>query len=380
MKRSHCDAFPTLSAELIARIAVFARLTPSVATYAHLRAPSDVMAICLAAGPKTSKIIRHHWLKENVSFLRRTNQRFLDGLREFTSVIDSARTYTFQSDFAHTHSTDNIRAKVRENYIAWMAVNRKWRAVITNDRIQDSKDVESSIWSTVGIVFNNPAVAIQFGLFKIVKNLVEKKNVNVNSDEFAGFGCKTKCCLLAYALGFGGVPGGSLKIFKYLLKRPGINIFPLTSYPIVINPVARHTYPFARDTQPLLGGLFQLPTEQAEAYLRSFLSHPDFDVNGEMIFVREGRRTCTTPLSFAVESLLICCMWTSYCPPQHVFRLHCSIIRNIVTAGGDPESKLEEGREAPADRIRNLKRFSEKFGYILGSREFWNEVDALFER
>ena len=93
-----------LTPELIAR----------VATYAEAVNSSELWNTCLAVGPSTSRVIRHYYLKNNSSFLVRC-------IRAFCS--------------------EQIKnKKVRDYYLAWMAVNTDWRSLfVTNDSMEECK-------------------------------------------------------------------------------------------------------------------------------------------------------------------------------------------------------------------------------------------------
>ena len=161
-----------LTPELVARVATFADSVCS----------PDVMNTCLAVGPDVSRTVRYYYLKRNVKYLARTIKRYCRG--------------------------DIERKRARFNHLHWMKINADWRTFAVGDDLMDRlklacQETESGqsiidIFHPL-IAFNNPAVAIQIGLFDPLKHLVEDKGIDVNGFKWSGFGSAERMHLLYYA-------------------------------------------------------------------------------------------------------------------------------------------------------------------------------------
>lgn len=187
----------------VSSIANEMHLTPElivrVATYAEAVNSSELWNICLAVGRAPSRIIRHHYLKNNSSFLVRC-------IRAFCS--------------------EQIKnKKVRDYYLAWMAVNTDWRSFVTKDNMDDCKVVckrEGDNFTNSFhpyAAFNNPAVAIQFGLMEPLRYLVEEKRVHINDIVWTPLNCPEKMHLLYLSMNFAQDFNSDCSIFRYLLMN-----------------------------------------------------------------------------------------------------------------------------------------------------------------
>ena len=168
---------PGLSLEMIAKVATFASYDGG-----------DAMNICLAVGPTDAAVVRYTCLRKNMDFLRYT-------VRQFASKV------TFQYDYFWHKSRVNINT--------WMAVNTDWRKLCTRERTEDDELSTARYDNEEGeivyrtdplIIFNNPAVAIEFGLVDVLKHLVEEVGIGVNVARWNGFARADKTHLLLLAL------------------------------------------------------------------------------------------------------------------------------------------------------------------------------------
>ena len=242
-----------LTPELIARVATFADAVCS----------PDMMNICLAVGPESSRTVRHCYLRKRKRFLRVTMMEF---------------------------SQRNISSeRACSNHLAWMKVNADWRTLAVRDKFMEKlklackeggPDQTAANFVHPLIAFNNPAVAIQIGLFDSLKHIVEDKGIDINSFEWTPFNSTKRNHLLKHAVFY-----RNEGIFKYLLNRPGIDIrcnaddvdededYPL--FDIHANDVDAN--------YPLFDSLLWLSNEEGSldsAFLKLFMKHPEFHING----------------------------------------------------------------------------------------------------
>lgn len=160
---------PCLSIEMIAKVASFANYG------------DDLMNICVAVGPTESNIVRHVCLRNNLNYLRHVLERTIQRTRN-------------TGRFRLAHSSPE-KACIEE----WMIVNSDWRKYCTKERVMDAKYCKASFRdehddgkkmysSDPLILFNNPCVAIEFGVVDILKYLVENVGIDINAYNWAGFG------------------------------------------------------------------------------------------------------------------------------------------------------------------------------------------------
>ena len=168
---------PGLGLEIIAKVATFASYDGG-----------DAMNICLAVGPTDAAVVRYTCLQKNMDFLRYT-------ARQFASKINAQ-----YDDFWH---------KSRVNITTWMAINTDWRRLCTKECTEheelstaryENEEGERICRTDPLIIFNNPAVAIEFGLVDVLKHLVEEVGIDVNVARWNGFARADKSHLLLLAL------------------------------------------------------------------------------------------------------------------------------------------------------------------------------------
>lgn len=163
-----------LSIEMIGKVASFANYG------------DDLMNICKAVGRKDSAVIRYTCLRNNYRYLQLAVER---NIREIAT-------------------NKKTGSSVRD----WMAINTDWREKrITNACREISLQVVNEVKfeqhggrraykCSAAAIFQNPAVAIEFGLVEILKNIVENADIDVNATVWNNFSTSDKFHLLFLAL------------------------------------------------------------------------------------------------------------------------------------------------------------------------------------
>ena len=151
-----------------------------------------------------------------------------------------------------------------------MNVNHDWRKHCTKKRVEDPRycqapALERGTWKEIFpldplILFNNPAVVIQFGACSILRHLVENVGIDINALDWASFSKDgEKRLILSVATHYSEYDSECL---EYLLSRNNINL----SLPIYKG-----------------GSLSAWTTVFIDAPVELFetmLQHPGFDING----------------------------------------------------------------------------------------------------
>ena len=162
---------PGLSIEMIAKVASFAQYG------------GDVMNICKAVGRKESAVVRYTCLRNNFGYLE----------------------HCLKQHAARNLGSHHMHAKVT----CWMEINTGWRKLCTKERTEDDELSTARYDNEEGafifrtdplIIFNNPAVAVEFGLVDVLKHLVEEVGIDVNVARWNGFARADKTHLLLLAL------------------------------------------------------------------------------------------------------------------------------------------------------------------------------------
>jgi len=308
-----------------------------------------VMNLCLAVGPESSRIVRYYYLLHNSKFLAHT-------------ILGFAR--------------KNIsRDKAGRNHIAWMTVNTHWKTIAVRDDWMDelklackergSGKKPRNIPHPV-IAFNNPAVAIQLGLFSSVQHLVEVKGIDINSFEWTPL-----CLSKRYHLLYIAVRNSKKKTFKYLLNRPGFNI--------------RCRVNESNTGHPLFLSLLSAKN-QAErfepAFLRMFMQHPDFHINRQIIPCPSTPSRLVTPLySVTVQCARVL---EDYLFDEQEFQAVHQATQILLSAGADPNLSFPDSL-SPISYLRRRKSDAQSENYIgLGdfdaTERYWDESIALLEK
>ena len=158
---------PSLSIEIIAKVASFA-------AYGN-----DLMNICKAVGPRGCADIRFTCLRNNLDFLRQALQSHAGKLTtESRNATDS-----------HNACVTKLRA--------WLKINSDWTKhcsaeLCNNDELATASFVEESgrhvrKGNNPLILFNNPAVAIEFGFSSVLSHLVESVGIDINRSQWNGY-------------------------------------------------------------------------------------------------------------------------------------------------------------------------------------------------
>ena len=179
---------PLLSIEMIAKVGSFADYDNG-----------DLMNICVAVGPANAKIVRYVCLRNSMRYLQRNTRKRL---------------------------SRRDKEKLKEDLSSWMEVNTDWRQLCSLERVNRdvfcsanfTEDGEAMAMTNPLILFNNPAVAIEFGRLDILKHLVEEIGIDINAQRWAGYSFFKKFHLLALAMLF------NRSCFDYLLSLESTNV------------------------------------------------------------------------------------------------------------------------------------------------------------
>ena len=333
-----------LTPELVARVATFADAVGS----------PDVMNICLAVGPDTSRTVRYYYLWRNQKFL-------YDSIRGFAR-------------------RDISRDKACSNLLAWMKVNTSWRRIAVRDALMDkfklACEEQGSGQNPVNIshpliAFNNPAVAIQIGLFDSLKHLVEVKGIDINSFEWSAYGSTNRMHLLCYA-----AKHSRKELFEYLLNRPGFNIR------------CRAKDTDTREGGSLFNSLLLLLNQEGRfesSFLKLFMKHPEFRINGQIVPSLLGD---TYPLVSPLYSATVTCVraLTDDLYDEEGFQAVHEGTQILLSAGADPNLIFPD-RESPISFFRSIKTLARAGNFpsfsvegYKASEKYWDDALALLEK
>ena len=180
---------PRLSIEMIAKVASFAQYG------------GDLMNICKAVGRKESAVVRYTCLRNNLGYLDHCLRNLVVG-------------------------------RMKSKILCWMEVNTDWRRLCTKDRTEDdelstarydNEEGKSSCRTDPLIIFNNPAVAIEFGLVDVLKHLVEEVGIDINACKWSGCYLREKYHLLYLSYWLSSHDLVSKSIFEYFVSREDVN-------------------------------------------------------------------------------------------------------------------------------------------------------------
>jgi len=252
-----------------------------VASYANLGV--DALNICLAIGPKNANAIRHVCLRNNMEYLAHRLDQYLDE--------------DIESDQVNVYALE------------WMAVNTDWRKHCTeknrkdfaivlyeksdikesddgeeddNDGDEDSTDSGWRYKIDALAFFNNPLVAIEFGLVEPLKHLVEEVGIDINSHEWNTYLDAEKANLLVFAARQKILSG-----FQYLLSREDLNVNGKAAT-LRDGSSAKNIILYAFEDEMLSLASFE-----------AMASHSSFDVNSPLV---RGDQLIF-PLQYACESI-----------------------------------------------------------------------------
>jgi len=323
----------SFSPELMARVAMFAH--PS---------DSELMSICLAVGPIISRLIKHDYLQNNTQYLERTLKVFLNNCRFFNRKDE-------KSELAR------CCRKAGENHMAWMTINCDWKANVKDNLMEELKlaTMQGSILRFTFhpyVAFNNPAVAIQFGLMDVLKYLVEEKVININALRWSPFTStptsdETPVSLLRYSMGLGHC-SKQIEIYKYLLGRDDVNF------------VGGHA-------NPKLSIFPQAVESGDDDLLRLLIDHPRFGVNS-CVASWWGGYQFVTPLVRVISYSHGSGLWSDY-------DWFLRVLRMLVEAGADPTLVCPNYGLSPLEHARKCRAR----GVNPAWEEKWNAAIRVLE-
>ena len=233
-RRSTRSQKPLLSIEMIGKVGSFAN---------H----GDMMNICLAVGPTDAHIVRRVYLRGNFKYL----------LRIFRKNVPLGRL-----------------SKAKEALSAWMEVNTDWRGVKCTAELVNSgwlcrakfeEDDEIMCNPDPLFLFNNPAVAIEFGMLEVLKHQVEVIGIDINALRWNGYMSIDKWHLLIVA------SCCDRACLHYLLSREGLDV----RVPIAANETVQ-LWQFALIKKDISAETFE-----------SVVRHPSFGPNRSFVY-RDG--------------------------------------------------------------------------------------------
>ena len=284
---------PLLSIEMIGKVGSFADYDKG-----------DLMNICVAVGPADAKIVRHVSLRNNMDYLRHTVRKNLP-----------------RGD----------QEKANAALSTWMEVNTDWRKACrlgwaNKDNLCSASVMEEGVAKVrinPFILFNNPAVAIEFGRLDILKHLVEDIGIDINSYRWNGYKSLSKFHILAVAAFY------DKACFDYLMTVPTLDVNSFTN----------------KDGPTMLWQTFLLDEEYPKSVggttesFKALIRHKSFDPS--VSFVIDG--DATLPLLYA------CMACVALCETEANDHLLLKT-KFLLDHGADP-NLATESMSSPLDRI-----------------------------
>ena len=269
-----------------------------------------------------------------------------------------------------------------------MKVNADWRTIAVRDSLMDklklackkclnrSRTGKIPMRPMIDVVhpfiaFNNPAVAIQIGLFDSLKHLVEVKGIDINSFEWSAYGSTNRMHLLCYA-----AKHSRKELFEYLLNRPGFNIR------------CRAKDTDTREGGSLFNSLLLLLNQEGRfesSFLKLFMKHPEFRINGQIVPSLLGD---TYPLVSPLYSATVTCVraLTDDLYDEEGFQAVHEGTQILLSAGADPNLIFPD-RESPISFFRSIKTLARAGNFpsfsvegYKASEKYWDDALALLEK
>lgn len=247
------DDGTTLTPELIASVVKFIPWG-----LGDIESKHTLMNALLAVGPADAATCRVAYLKDECvgsHYLLRTCR----AISEFGGADDPV--------------INKKKRKLFQNIRAWMRVNPDWKDSCTSENVEEyavvskiDEDGDKAARPHPLALFNNPAVAIECGLFEVLKFLVEEVGIDVNSMKWSSFCSFRPVNLLTVAM-----MEDQRGCFNYLLRLPQINP----------NALAMGNNDGETEVETDLTTLrFAVENDPVRPiYLKALLHHPDVDVN-----------------------------------------------------------------------------------------------------
>ena len=286
---------PGLSLEMIAKVSAFAQYG------------SDLMNICLAVGPEGTDPIRHTCLRNNMGYLEHCLEMYAD------------------------HNLSDGRMK--SNIACWMEVNKDWRRLCTAERAADDKLSTPAYEDEEGrqiyradplTIFNNPAVAIGFGMLDVLRHLVEEVGIDVNAcrwSEYRGDREKRHLLYISY-MRISSKRCVSKSIFEYVLSRKDIDV--------CAPPVVR-----GGEEDKVWHNSFYYPDPSLLESFEAIVQHQSFDPN--RIYFRDRR--AILPLQEAIV-----CILTDMEEDSSAATISMKKAKILLEVGADPERATDDFR------------------------------------
>ena len=248
----------TLTPELIASVVKFIPWG-----LGDIGSKHTLMNALLAVGPADATTCRVAYLKDERAgshYLLRTCR----AITEFGGADDPV--------------INSKKRKLFHNIRAWMRVNPGWKNSCTSENVEEyavvskiDEDGDKAARPHPLALFNNPAVAIECGLFEVLKYLVEEVGIDVNSMKWSSFCSFRPVNLLAVAM-----MEDQRGCFNYLLRLPQIDL--------KVPSMGQSDGETEVETDLTLVHFAVESNPVRPIYLKALLHHPDVDVNEPFTF------------------------------------------------------------------------------------------------
>lgn len=302
-RRTTRSQIPCLSTETIAKVSSFAN---------H---GDDLMNICVATGVKDSNVVRQVCLRNNLNYI----------------------CWVLEGRIKKKNATAFFR---RRNQVhVWMNINHDWRRYCSKEKVSHPMYSNASSRSSESLVlFNNPVVAIEFGLVSILKHLVEVIGIDVNCYKWCSYAFPgRKQHLVASAAIMSTVDSAC---FEYFLTRSDVDFD------------ATH---FNTDPARTLCVWTCAFVNASEEVFQTMLQHPGFNVNGHDSLDRHY-------LWLAVS----CCHSLA---SGEVQKLRIGNLKRLLDAGADPE----------LDALERVRRYLQRAGEDSDEGKIWKRLIEIME-
>eukprot|EP00563_Minutocellus_polymorphus_P001936 CAMPEP_0181036354 /NCGR_PEP_ID=MMETSP1070-20121207/8808_1 /TAXON_ID=265543 /ORGANISM="Minutocellus polymorphus, Strain NH13" /LENGTH=344 /DNA_ID=CAMNT_0023113967 /DNA_START=117 /DNA_END=1151 /DNA_ORIENTATION=+ len=300
-RRSTRSQKPALSIEVIGKVASFVNYDDG-----------DLLNICLAVGRKESAVVRYTCLRNNMRYLEHCLKQFVG--------------YNLKG------------SRMKANTSCWMEVNTDWRKLCTKERTEDDglstpryQNEEGELISRTDplILFNNPAVAIEFEVVDVLKHLVEEIGVDINAYKWVGYRFRERCHLLylSYCL---CSQNDVSKSFEYIVSREDVDVCATQTRGEGSNMVWQSS---------LLTDRISFASFEAFVRHRSFDPNRDSEIGG---FV-------SLPLHHAITGIIV---WAAY---SRATSIAMDKVEFLLKVGADPKLATQ-GYPSPLDYTRSVLR------------------------
>ena len=288
---------------------------------------------CVAIGPASASRARHDYLLKNEQYLVKL-------LRKIRDCVLTPNPDSWQRD---NKDLGGVLDGCGSNIKIWMENNTGWRSRCTAEKLEKYKN-----WMAfhhlqkdldISLFFNNPAVAIELGLLDVLRHMVEKMNINLTKNLWAGFSM--------------GLVTGPPTLVQRSLER---NKASLLSYIL-----SSESFGWRDDTH--LGDLL-LDANIFDCFgakcFQILVAHPKVDVN-------VGLDDRLLPLCVAVQRLVTCLKSRD----GEVKRLRLKKLHALLDAGANPRAESRVGAGAPLTAIDIAKKAVNDYP---GESDMWRNI------